>query len=79
MPEPAHSKTRATAAIAASVLSVTGVGAAHADVQVQNTGGMASPTAVESDNPPSAANATPIEKRCYPELPAGVRRAGCCH
>ena len=61
MPEPAHSKTRATAAIAASVLSVTGVGAAHADVQVQNTGGMASPTAVESDNPPSAANATPIE------------------
>ena len=61
MPEPAHSKTRATAAIAASVLSVTGVGAAHADVQVQNTGGMASPTAVESDNPPSVANATPIE------------------
>ena len=61
MPEPAHSKTRATAAIAASVLSVTGVGAAHADVQVQNTGGMASPTAVELDNPPSATNATPIE------------------
>ena len=61
MPEPAHSKTRATAAIAASVLSVTGVGAAHADVQVQNAGGMASPTAVESDNPPSVANATPIE------------------
>lgn len=61
MPEPAHSKTRATAAIAASVLSVTGVGAAHADVQVQNTGGMASPTAVESDNPPSVANATPVE------------------
>lgn len=61
MPEPAHSKTRATAAIAASVLSVTGVGAAHADVQVQNTGGMASPTAVELDNPPSVANATPIE------------------
>ncbi|OFQ75693.1 adhesin [Rothia sp. HMSC068E02] len=61
MPEPAHSKTRATAAIAASVLSVTGVGAAHADVQVQNTGGMASPTAVELDNPPSAVNATPIE------------------
>ena len=61
MPEPAHSKTRATAAIAASVLSVTGVGAAHADVQVQNTGGMASPTAVEPDNPPSATNATPIE------------------
>lgn len=61
MPEPAHSKTRATAAIAASVLSVTGVGAAHADVQVQNTGGLASPTAVEPDNPPSAANATPIE------------------
>lgn len=60
MPEPAHSKTRATAAIAASVLSVTGVGAAHADVQVQNTGGMASPTAVELDNPPSAVNATPI-------------------
>lgn len=61
MPEPAHSKTRATAAIAASVLSVTGVGAAHADVQVQNTGGMASPTAVELDNLPSAVNATPIE------------------
>lgn len=61
MPEPAHSKTRATAAIAASVLSVTGVGAAHADVQVQNAGGMASPTAVELDNPPSAVNATPIE------------------
>ena len=61
MPEPAHSKTRATAAIAASVLSVTGVGAAHADVQVQNTGGIASSTAVEPDNPPSAANATPVE------------------
>ena len=61
MPEPAHSKTRATAAIAASVLSVTGVGAAHADVQVQNTGGIASSAAVEPDNPPSAANATPIE------------------
>ena len=61
MPEPAHSKTRATAAIAASVLSVTGVGAAHADVQVQNTGGIASSTAVEPDNPPSAVNATPIE------------------
>ena len=61
MPEPAHSKTRATAAIAASVLSVTGVGAAHGDVQVQNTGGIASSTAVEPDNPPSAANATPIE------------------
>ena len=61
MPEPAHSKTRATAAIAASVLSVTGVGAAHADVQVQNTGGMASATTVEPDNPPSVANATPIE------------------
>ena len=61
MPEPAHSKTRATAAIAASVLSVTGVGAARADVQVQNTGGIASSTAVEPDNPPSATNATPIE------------------
>ena len=61
MPEPAHSKTRATAAIAASVLSVTGVGTAHADVQVQNTGGIASSTAVEPDNPPSATNATPIE------------------
>ena len=61
MPEPAHSKTRATAAIAASVLSVTGVGAAHADVQVQNNGGIASSTAVEPDNPPSAPNATPIE------------------
>ena len=61
MPEPAHSKTRATAAIAASVLSVTGVGAAHADVQVQNTGGLASSTTVEPDNPPSAANVNPIE------------------
>ena len=61
MPEPAHPKTRATAAIAASVLSVTGVGAAHADVQVQNNGGIASSTAVEPDNPPSATNATPIE------------------
>lgn len=61
MPEPTHSKTRATAAIAASVLSVTGVGAAHADVQVQNNGGIASSTAVEPDNPPSATNATPIE------------------
>lgn len=61
MPEPAHSKTRATAAIAASVLSVTGVGAAHADVQVQNTGGVASATTVESDNPPSEEDVTPIE------------------
>ncbi|WP_314659685.1 adhesin [uncultured Rothia sp.] len=61
MPEPAHSKTRATAAIAASVLSVTGVGAAHAGVQVQNTGGLASSTTVEPDNPPSAANVTSIE------------------
>lgn len=69
MPEPAHSKTRATAAIAASVLSVTGVGAAHADVQVQNTGGLASPTAVEPDNPPSAANATPIENVATPTSP----------
>ena len=61
MPELAHSKTRATAAIAASVLSVTGVGAAHAGVQVQNTGGLASSTRVESDNPPSAANVTSVE------------------
>lgn len=61
MPEPAHSKTRATAAIAASVLSVTGVGAAHADVQVQNTGGVASATTVEPDNPPSEEDVTPIE------------------
>ena len=61
MPEPAHSKTRATAAIAASVLSVTGVGAAHADVQVQNPGGLASSTTVEPDNPPSAEDVTPIE------------------
>ena len=61
MPEPAHSKTRATAAIAASVLSVTGVGAAHADVQVQNPGGVASATTVEPDNPPSAEDVTPIE------------------
>lgn len=61
MPEPAHSKTRATAAIAASVLSVTGVGAAHADVQVQNPGGVASATTVEPDNPPSEEDVTPIE------------------
>ena len=61
MPEPAHSKTRATAAIAASVLSVTGVGAAHADVQVQNPGGLASSTTVEPDNPPSEEDVTPIE------------------
>ena len=61
MPEPAHSKTRATAAIAASVLSVTGVGAAHAGVQVQNTGGLASSTTAEPDNPPSTANVTSIE------------------
>lgn len=61
MPEPAHSKTRATAAIAASVLSVTGAGAAHADVQVQNPGGLASSTTVEPDNPPSAEDVTPIE------------------
>ena len=79
MPEPAHSKTRATAAIAASVLSVTGVGAAHADVQVQNTGGIASSTAVEPDNPASAANATPHRKRRYPNLPAGVCGAGRRH
>ncbi len=61
MPEPAHSKTRATAAIAASVLTVTGAGAAHADVQVQNPGGLASSTTVEPDNPPSAEDVTPIE------------------
>lgn len=61
MPEPAHSKTRATAAIAASVLSVTGVGAAHAGVQVQNTGGLASSTRAEPDTPPSAANVTSVE------------------
>ena len=61
MPEPAHSKTRATAAIAASVLSVTGAGPAHADVQVQNPGGLASSTTVEPDNPPSAEDVTPIE------------------
>lgn len=61
MPEPAHSKTRATAAIAASVLSVTGAGAAHADVQVQNPGGLASSTTVEPDNPPSAEDVTSIE------------------
>ena len=61
MPESAHSKTRATAAIAASVLTVTGAGAAHADVQVQNPGGLASSTTVEPDNPPSAEDVTPIE------------------
>ncbi|WP_311468658.1 adhesin, partial [uncultured Rothia sp.] len=43
------------------VLSVTGVGAAHADVQVQNPGGLASSTTVEPDNPPSAEDVTPIE------------------
>lgn len=58
MPELAHSKPRATAAIAASVLTVTGVGAAHADVQVQNPGGLASSTTVEPDNPPSAEGPT---------------------
>ena len=61
MLEPAHSKTRATAAIAASVLSVTGVGAAHAGVQVQNTGGLASSTTAEPDNPPSTANVTSVD------------------
>lgn len=69
MPEPAHSKTRATAAIAASVLSVTGVGAAHADVQVQNTGGVASATTVESDNPPSEEDVTPIENTATQNSP----------
>lgn len=58
MPELAHSKTRTTAAIAASVLSVTGVGAAHADVQVQNPGGLASSTTAKPDNPPSAEGPT---------------------
>lgn len=58
MPEPAHSKTRATAAIAASVLTATGVGTAHADVQVQNPGELASSTTVEPDNPPSAEDPT---------------------
>ena len=69
MPEPAHSKTRATAAIAASVLSVTGVGAAHAGVQVQNTGGLASSTRVEPDNPPSAANVTSVENAATQNSP----------
>ena len=69
MPEPAHSKTRATAAIAASVLSVTGVGAAHADVQVQNPGGLASSTTVEPDNPPSAEDVTPIENAATQNSP----------
>ena len=69
MPEPAHSKTRATAAIAASVLSVTGVGAAHADVQVQNPGGVASATTVEPDNPPSAEDVTPIENAATQNSP----------
>lgn len=79
MPEPAHSKTRATAAIAASVLSVTGVGTAHADVQVQNTGGIASSTAVEPDNPPLRNKRNPHRKRRYPNLPAGVCGAGRRH
>ena len=69
MPEPAHSKTRATAAIAASVLSVTGVGAAHAGVQVQNTGGLASSTTAEPDNPPSAANVTSVENAATQNSP----------
>ena len=69
MPELAHSKTRATAAIAASVLSVTGVGAAHADVQVQNPGGLASSTTVEPDNPPSAEDVTPIENAATQKSP----------
>ena len=69
MPEPAHSKTRATAAIAASVLSVTGAGAAHADVQVQNPGGVASATTVEPDNPPSAAQVAPIENAATQNSP----------
>ncbi len=69
MPEPAHSKTRATAAIAASVLSVTGAGAAHADVQVQNPGGVASATTVEPDNPPSAEDVTPIENAATQNSP----------
>lgn len=69
MPEPAHSKTRATAAIAASVLTVTGAGAAHADVQVQNSGGVASATTVEPDNPPSAAHVAPIENAATQNSP----------
>ena len=69
MPEPAHSKTRATAAIAASVLTVTGAGAAHADVQVQNSGGVASATTVEPDNPPSAAHVAPTENAATQNSP----------
>ncbi len=70
MPEPAHSKTRATAAIAASVLSVTGVGAAHADVQVQNTGGVASATTVESRQYPlyALARGSAVAMTLVPEL-----------
>ena len=41
MPDPAHSKTRATAAIAASVLTV-GTGAAQAAIPVHNAGGLSS-------------------------------------
>lgn len=41
MPDPAHSKTRATAAIAASVLTA-GTGAAQAAIPVHNTGGLSS-------------------------------------
>ena len=42
MPDPANSKTRATAAIAASVLTATGAGNASAASLVQNTGGPSS-------------------------------------
>ena len=41
MPDPAHSKTRATAAIAASVLTA-GTGAAQAAIPVHNAGGLSS-------------------------------------
>lgn len=43
MPDPAHSKTRATAAIAASVLTA-GTGAAQAAIPVHNAGGLSSPS-----------------------------------
>lgn len=47
MPDPAHSKTRATAAIAASVLTA-GTGAAQAAIPVHNAGGL-SPSSVQQN------------------------------
>ena len=47
MPDPAHSKTRATAAIAASVLTA-GTGAAQAAIPVHNAGGLSSSSIQQS-------------------------------